>query len=271
MLAGGNGTEEDRRAFKARVEWGREVVFGDRDAAASSPTSTNADANANANGDTQKKKKKRRPILLSESVLDKFSLGKLTYNPTSMPLLSPPLGFTNPPFASNESCESSEETAPSTSPDSKTPRRASTGVPTRYRPNSHLALLAMVDSWAHLKINPYTHLSLAATPLFRLFLGVAEHLFLNPSLLRASLHSALYDTWHRADDLEFVVAARGWSQAVGFGNFEVYKRRFMQTRAFLESRFEEGVKVGSEMIKAVMETEVQREKEEEKEEGEGVQ
>ena len=259
MLTGGNGTEEDRRAFKARVEWGREVVFGDRDAAASSPT-------INGEG-TQKKKKKRRPILLSEDILDKFSLGKLTYNPA--PLSSPPLGFTNPPPPLNGSSGSSEQSASPCPPDSETTsRRTSTVVPTRYRPNSHLALLAMVDSWAHLKINPYTHLSLAATPLFRLFLGVAEHLFLNPSLLRASLHSALYDTWHRADDLEYVVAARGWSQAVSFGSFEVYKMRFMQTRAFLESRFEEGVKVGSEMIKAVMETEVQRQKEEENEEGE---
>ena len=44
----------------------------------------------------------------------------------------------------------------------------------------------------------------------------------------------------------------------------MYKRRFTQTRAFLESRFEEEVKVGSEVIKAVMETKVQREKEKSK-------
>jgi len=40
------------------------------------------------------------------------------------------------------------------------------------------------------------------------------------------LHSANYDHWHRADDLELVIAARGWSQYVRFGNFEDYKRRF---------------------------------------------
>ena len=237
MLAGGNGTEEDRRAFKARVEWGREAVFGDT-----------ADS----------KKKKHRPILLHESVLDKFSLGKLAYSPE--PSFADP---GQPPCASHSS-ETGTTTAATHA--YQPHRRASTVIPPRYRPNSHLSLLAMVDSWAHLKINPYTHLSLAATPLFRLFLGVAEHLFLSPSLLCASVHSALHDTWHRSDDLEFVIAARGWSQSVSFGTFEVYKKRFMVTRAFLESRFEEGVKVGSEMIKAVMETEVQREREEEEEE-----
>lgn len=247
MLAGGNGTEEDRRAFKARVEWGREAVFGD------------------ATEGSHSKRKKHRPILLHESVLDKFSLGKLAYSPEP--------SFTDPdqPSCTFHSSETgSTTTTTSTTAAAADPyqphQRASTVIPPRYRPNSHLSLLAMVDSWAHLKINPYTHLSLAATPLFRLFLGVAEHLFLSQSLLCASVHSALHDTWHRADDLEFVIAARGWSQSVSFGTFEVYKKRFMVTRAFLESRFEEGVKVGGEMIKAVMETEVQREREEEEEE-----
>jgi prephenate dehydrogenase (NADP+) len=247
MLAGGNGTEEDRRAFKDRVEWGREAVFGDT-----------------VEGSPGRKKKKHRPILLHESVLDKFSLGKPAPSPNPSLSSSPEPGFADPLLSPDH-------------PDAESGggryhphRQASTIIPTLYRANSNLSLLAMVDSWAHLKINPYKHLSLAATPLFRLFLGVAEHLFLSPSLLRASVHSALYDTWHRSDDLEFVIAARGWSQSVSFGTFEVYKRRFMKTRAFLESRFAEGVKVGSEMIKAVMETEVQREKEEsEEEESEG--
>ncbi|KAK2459261.1 hypothetical protein APHAL10511_008738 [Amanita phalloides] len=254
MLAGGNGREEDRRAFQERVEWCRDVVFGD---------AVSTDSN---HGSNPKRKKKRRPILLSEDVLDKFSLGMPTCSPAATASIAPsaaPPSFINP-FQPSQSI-TSDLYHPETDMDPLY-RRMSSVAPTRYRPNSHLSLLAMVDSWAHLKINPYTHLSLAATPLFRLFLGVAEHLFLSPSLLRASLNSALYDTWHRADDLEFIIAARGWSQAVNFGSFEVYKRRFLQTRAFLESRFAEGVKVGSEMIKAVMETEVQREKEEQNEE-----
>jgi prephenate dehydrogenase (NADP+) len=123
----------------------------------------------------------------------------------------------------------------------------------------------MVDCWAHLSINPYTHLSLAATPLFRLFLGVAEHLFLSPALLSASIHSSLFDTWHRSDDLEFVCAARGWSQCVSFRNFEMYKKRFEETRTFFIDRFAEAGKLGAEMIKAVMGTEVKREEEESQE------
>ncbi|CAA7262342.1 unnamed protein product [Cyclocybe aegerita] len=209
MLEGGGGGEEERHRFRERIEWGRKIVFGDVD------------------DDT---KHKRHPILLSEDVLDKFSLG----TPAS---LSTP---TSPKLPSSEIQASSST--------------SSIEPPTKYRPNSHLSLLAMVDCWAHLSINPYTHLSLAATPIFRLFLGVAEYLFLSPTLLSASIHSALFDTWHRSDDLEFVVAARGWSQCVSFRSFEVYRRRFEKTRAFFEGRFEEAGRVGSAMIKAIMES-----------------
>jgi prephenate dehydrogenase (NADP+) len=196
----------------------------------------------------------RRPILLSESVLDKFSLGKR--------------------------CKSQD--GPGT--------------------NSHLSLLAMVDCWAHLNINPFEHLALAATPIFRLFLGVAETLFVSSipesspssptvegstdaerslngaetgrksiippcplchpemgvvaSRLDVAIHAACQDMLRRSDDLEFTIAARGWSQCVSFGSFRVYQQRFEQTRLFFESRFEEANKLGAEMVKAVMETEV---------------
>ncbi|KAG5716231.1 putative prephenate dehydrogenase [NADP+] [Termitomyces sp. T112] len=181
-------------------------------------------------------KKERKPILLSPEVLDRFSLGK---RPTAHQESLPP-----------------------------SPSEASFGLtpPSKYRPNSHLSLLAMVDCWAHLGINPYEHLALAATPIFRLFLGVAEHLFLSPSLLGSAIKSGLFHSWHRSDDLEFVVAARGWSQCVSFGNFDLYQKRFEETRLFFEGRFEEANKLGSEMIKAIMETDVLRE-EEEAEEG----
>ena len=50
------------------------------------------------------------------------------------------------------------------------------------------------------------------------------------------------------------VAARGWSQCISFGNFELYKQRFMHTAGFFESRFEEATKVGSAMIQALMDS-----------------
>ncbi|KAK7457767.1 prephenate dehydrogenase (NADP(+)) [Stygiomarasmius scandens] len=187
----GNGSmgndKGSEKKLRERVEWAREVVFG--------PNQT------------------RKPILLSEAVLDKFSLGRV------------PTAGESPNLCT-------------------------------YRPNSHLSLLAMVDCWAKLDINPFHHLDLAATPLFRLFLGVAQHLFLSPDLLDRAIHSAIHDIWHRSDDLEFVVAARGWSQCVKFGSFEVYRKRFEETRSFFESRFEEVGALGSEMIKAVMASEM---------------
>ncbi|KAI0093716.1 Prephenate dehydrogenase [Irpex rosettiformis] len=153
----------------------------------------------------------RQPILLSEDIFDRFSLGK---KPKDV----------------------------DTPPGGDTPA------------NSHLSLLAMVDCWARLGIQPYIHLELAATPIFRLWIGVAEYLFRNPHRLDAAIQAALYDTSHRSNDAEFVIAARGWSQCISFGSFELYKTRFTQTAEFFQSRFEEATKVGSAMIQAIMDS-----------------
>ncbi|KZP01846.1 Prephenate dehydrogenase [Calocera viscosa TUFC12733] len=147
----------------------------------------------------------RPPILLSEEMLDRFSLGSRPQTPI------------------------------------------------RPRANSHLSLLAMVDCWAALRIRPYEHLDLAATPIFRMWIGVAEYLFRSNDRLDAAVQAAVYDVSHRSDDLEFVVAARGWSQCVSFGNFDLYRERFTHTATFFESRFPEANRVGSQMIKAILE------------------
>lgn len=223
MIEGGRDGrgEEGRYKFRERVEWAGKKVFG---------------------GGEGPKGKGRVPILLSEEILDKFSLGK------------PPVILAG---AQQNVSSSVTVTEPIASPTSE----SSSLAPSKYKPNSHLSLLAMVDCWAHLDINPYHHLSLAATPIFRLFLGVAEYLFHNKPLLESAVQSALEDTWHRSDDLEFVVAARGWSQCVSFESFDFYRRRFEQTRSFFEGRFGEATKLGSEMIKVVMESEIKREEE----------
>lgn len=91
--------------------------------------------------------------------------------------------------------------------------------------NSHLALLAMVDCWNQLGIRPYVHLDLASTPIFRLWLGIAEYLFRNKEMLEASMDAALYDKTIRRDDMEFVTATREWSQCISFGNMDLYRQR----------------------------------------------
>ncbi|OCH93825.1 Prephenate dehydrogenase [Obba rivulosa] len=174
-------------------------------------------------------KQDRAPILLHEDIFDRFSLGKMP-GPDSLPP-SPALGNDDP----------SDTQRPRVSP-----------------PNSHLSLLAMVDCWARLGIQPFVHLDLAATPIFRLWIGVSEYLFRSQERLDAAIDAALYELSHRSDDLEFVVAARGWSQCIAFGNFEYYKERFTQTAAFFESRFEDATKLGSAMIQAIMDSSPQR-------------
>ncbi|KAF8578197.1 Prephenate dehydrogenase [Ramaria rubella] len=117
--------------------------------------------------------------------------------------------------------------------------------------NSHLSLLAMVDCWATLGIDPLAHLELAGTPIFRMWIGVAEYLFRSTNRLDAAIEAAVRDVMHRSDDLEFTLAARGWSQCISFGSFELYERRFSETASFFEPRFKEAAEVGGRMIKAI--------------------
>jgi prephenate dehydrogenase (NADP+) len=112
----------------------------------------------------------------------------------------------------------------------------------------------MADCWAALGIQPFVHLELAATPIFRMWLGVAESVFRDRERLERAIDAAVHDTLHRADDLEFVVAARGWAQCVSFGSFELYRQRFEQTAGFFQSRFDEANKLGADMIKAIVDS-----------------
>ncbi|KAH7308102.1 prephenate dehydrogenase [Stachybotrys elegans] len=131
----------------------------------------------------------------------------------------------------------------------------SLGTPTDEpaRPNNHLSLLAMVDCWAALDIVPYDHM-LCSTPLFRLRLGVTEHLFRSPGLLEAALKTAVEDKTFRSDDLEFTFAARGWAECVSLGHFETWQERFVSTQKFFEPRFPEAKVIGDQMMKKVSES-----------------
>jgi prephenate dehydrogenase (NADP+) len=132
--------------------------------------------------------------------------------------------------------------------------------------NSHLSLLAMVDCWSKLDIVPYDHM-ICSTPvsqrfelssyssfqLFRLWLGITEYLFRHPHLLDEVIDVAINETAFRADDLEFTVCARDWSDRVSFGNFDGYKERFEEVQKFFEPRFPEATRLGNEMIKTIAE------------------
>ncbi|KAJ3411030.1 prephenate dehydrogenase (NADP(+)) [Chytridiales sp. JEL 0842] len=166
----------------------------------------------------------RKPILMSDRLLDRFHMAARKV-------------ALNHEYATDNN---NNNTKPSSSSPSSPP------------PNSHLSLLSIVDCWAKLGINPYSHLDLAATPIFRIWIGVCEYLFRSQERLRAACTAAAKDHEFRADDTEFVIASRGWAQAVEFGNFEHYQRRFEETRQFFENRFEEAGVVGAEMLKVVL-------------------
>ncbi|SCU94665.1 LANO_0E07602g1_1 [Lachancea nothofagi CBS 11611] len=118
-------------------------------------------------------------------------------------------------------------------------------------PNSHLSLLAIVDSWHQLKINPYDHI-ICSTPLFRIFLGVTEYLFMTPDLLDKTIDAAINCDAFRADDLEFVIAARSWSSIVSFESYDLYRRQFEEVQEFFKPMLPEANVIGNEMIKTIL-------------------
>ncbi|KAG0638960.1 hypothetical protein HOY80DRAFT_1076168 [Tuber brumale] len=127
------------------------------------------------------------------------------------------------------------------------------GVPLHERkPNSHLSLLAMVDCWHKCNIVPYDHI-ICSTPLFRLWLGATEYLFRQPDLLDDCIRFAMEDDTFRSDDLEFTLAARGWSDAVSFGNFDTYRKRFEMPQKYFAPRFADATKLGNQMIRTILE------------------
>ncbi|MEJ5962595.1 prephenate dehydrogenase [Pedobacter immunditicola] len=116
------------------------------------------------------------------------------------------------------------------------------------KPNSHLSLLSMADSWFRLGVNPYDNL-ICQTPPFKLRLGIVEYLFRNEELLEESIETALYDKKIRGDDLEFHSAVREWSSIIGYGDMEGYKQHFEQVKLFFDGRLEHGRQQSTEMIR----------------------
>lgn len=116
-----------------------------------------------------------------------------------------------------------------------------------HKPNSHLSLLAMVATWADLKINPYSNI-VCQTPPFKLRVGMAEYLFLNDDLLEESLNTALFDKSIRIDDLCFHTAVHEWANIVETGDKNSYEMHFKKTKKFLESRLNEGREISNKLI-----------------------
>lgn len=122
---------------------------------------------------------------------------------------------------------------------------------TAEQPNSHLSLLAIVDSWFRLGIIPYDHI-ICSTPLFRIFLGVSEYLFCSPGLLERCIDVAINDPSFRADDLEFTFAARRWADIISRGDYRLYEKTFTETQEFFKPKFAEANAVGNKMIKTIL-------------------
>lgn len=90
--------------------------------------------------------------------------------------------------------------------------------------------------------------------LFRLWLGITEHLFRNEQLLNDAIDTAIDDESFRGDDLEFTFAARDWSNRISEGNMDGYRDQFEKIQEYFAPRFPEAVRIGNDMIKTVEES-----------------
>jgi len=115
------------------------------------------------------------------------------------------------------------------------------------KPNSHLSLLAMVDCWHKLNINPYDHM-ICETPIFRLLLGIAEYLFRNSDFLDEAIEAALTDKDIRGDDLEYCLSATIWENIIHYKDMEHYRLQFEDVSGFFKERLEEASKASSSLI-----------------------
>ena len=116
-----------------------------------------------------------------------------------------------------------------------------------HKPNSHLSLLSMVETWHQLGTNPYKNL-VCQTPPFKLRVGMAEYLFLNEDLLEETIETATNDISIRADELAFHTAVQEWANIVEIGNAHSYEKHFEKTKLFLKDRLEEGREKSSMLI-----------------------
>lgn len=116
-----------------------------------------------------------------------------------------------------------------------------------HRPNSHLSLLAMVETWKRLGVNPYQN-KLVQTPPFKLRVGMAEYLFLNEDRLNETIETALFEKSVRGEDLAFHSSVHEWANIVAHGDKAAYERHFLETQAFLSDRLEEGRTLSGKLI-----------------------
>jgi prephenate dehydrogenase (NADP+) len=116
-----------------------------------------------------------------------------------------------------------------------------------HKPNSHLSLLAMVDTWHKLGTNPYKSL-ICQTPPFKLRVGMAEYLFLNEDLLEETISAALFDKSIRGEDLAFHTAVHEWANIVEMGDKESYRKHFEATKTYLSDRLDEGRQKSGQLI-----------------------
>eukprot|EP01134_Creolimax_fragrantissima_P000241 CFRG0241T1 len=119
------------------------------------------------------------------------------------------------------------------------------------RPNSHLSIMAMVDCWYQLGINPFHNLA-CQTPVFRLRLGIAEYLFKDRQLLEESIQCAVYDKSIRSDDMEFHASVREWVTIICKGDDSAYEQQFNETRKFFEEKLSEGRDTSSRLIEKLV-------------------
>ena len=125
--------------------------------------------------------------------------------------------------------------------------------PAADKNNSHLSILAMVDSWSQLGIDPYQDM-VCETPVFRLRLGIAEYLFTNNAMLEACISTACTEKSTRGDDFAFTAGVREWTTIITHGDSDGYMSQFESTKDFFKGRLDDGMKMSGKLIQKLAAT-----------------
>jgi multidrug efflux pump subunit AcrB len=114
------------------------------------------------------------------------------------------------------------------------------------KPNSHLSLLAMADSWRVLGTDMHNDIMCSTPPFLvrRLIVGLA---FEEPTFER-SINAAMSSGEIKGHDAVFAGSVRDWTSAVASRNIDAYERLFTGTRDFFKDRLERGRKDSEKLI-----------------------
>jgi prephenate dehydrogenase (NADP+) len=114
------------------------------------------------------------------------------------------------------------------------------------KPNSHLSLLAMADSWRILNTDIHSDIMCSTPPFLirRLLVGMV----FEKSIIEKSIRAAVDSNEVKKHDKAFVNSVKDWSDAIIRKDGKAYKYLFESTKEFFNDKLEDGMAESDRLI-----------------------